>query len=261
MQRIIAIVLRHLYVWPRGIERFMWSVGWPLLELLIWGLTTSYLQKNMIFSVSLTTLILGAIIFWGITTRAQLEISISFLDEVWNKNILNIFTTPLTITEFLVATIILGMIKFTVSAGILTAVAYLGYKLNMLVFGWYLPLIVINLIIFAWSFGFFVTGLIIRFGRGIEEFAWSLIYFVQPFVCIFYPLSSLPSWAQFIGRLIPATYVFEELRRYTFTGEVLWENLMISFFLNAMYIFFSLVFLHVMFENARMSGRLTKLDG
>ncbi|MBI4991278.1 ABC transporter permease, partial [Candidatus Gottesmanbacteria bacterium] len=66
LNRIYAIVLRHLYVWPRGLERFMWSVGWPLLDLLIWGITTSYLQKNALLTPSIATIILGGIIFWGL---------------------------------------------------------------------------------------------------------------------------------------------------------------------------------------------------
>lgn len=260
-QRIYAIVLRHLYVWPRGIERFMWSVGWPLIELLIWGLTTRYLQDNMLMKFSFTTIILGAIIFWGITTRSQLEMTINFLEEVWNKNIINIFSTPLTIAEFLTATLILGIIKFLFTAGLLTLVAFVGYKLNLFTFGWYLPFFIVNLVIFGWSFGFFVIGLIINFGRTIEEFAWSAIVFLQPFMCVFYPVSSLPTWAQYIGKVFPPTYVFEEMRRFLLTGSVIWQNILLSFLLNIIYLILALLFLYAMFDRARETGRLTKLEG
>ncbi|MBI2611970.1 ABC transporter permease [Candidatus Gottesmanbacteria bacterium] len=260
-QRILAIVQRHIYVWPRGIERFMWSVGWPLVELLIWGLTTSYLQKNLELKFSFTTFILGAIIFWGITTRAQLEMSINFLEEIWTKNVINIFSTPLTIKEFLSAALILGIIKFFFTAGLLVIVAWVFYQLNIFDFGWVLPIFVLNLVFFGWIFGIFVMGLIIHFGRTIEEFAWSAIYFVQPFMCVFYPLSSLPSWAQYIGRIFPPTYIFEEMRNYLFNGQVVWQNLVLSFALNILYLFLALFFLYSMFEKARITGRLTKLEG
>lgn len=260
-QRIFAVVMRHLYVWPRGVERFMWSVGWPLVELLIWGLTTNYLSQNLQLKFSFTTFILGAIIFWGITTRSQLEMSINFLEEIWNKNIINIFSTPLTIKEFLSATVILGILKFIFTASLLTFVAFIGYKINMFSFGWYLPFFILNLVMFGWIFGFFVMGLIINFGRTIEEFAWSAIYFLQPFMCVFYPLSSLPKWMQILGIILPPTYVFEEMRRYLFSGNVLWTNLLISFFLNVIYLIGALIFLHSMFERARVTGRFTKLEG
>lgn len=260
ISRIYAVIMRHLYVWPRGVERFMWSVGWPLLELLIWGLTTAYLQSNSMVDISFTTLILGGIIIWGMTTRLQLETTINFLEELWNKNLLNMFTTPLTLTEYLVATIILGIIKMIFSASLLVTVAFFFYKFNILQFNWYLPLILINLMIFGWVFGFFVTGLLIRFGRNIEEFAWSLIYFLQPFVGVFYPLSSLPTWAQNIGHFIPLSYIFEEMRRYIFSGYMETDKLFYSLFLNIVYLILSLWFLNLMFEKAKESGRLTKLD-
>lgn len=252
--------MRHLYVWPRGIERFMWSVGWPLLELIIWGLTTSYLQKGSSLSLSFTTLILGAIIFWGVMNRLQLETTINFLEELWNKNIINIFTTPLRISEFLMATVILALIKFLFTAELLILVAYVGYAFNIFDFGWYLPVMMFNLMLFGWAFGFFVTGLVIHFGRSVEEFAWSGIFFLQPFMCVFYPLSSLPSWAQYIGKIFPPTYIFEEMRHYLFSGSVSWENLLISFTLNGIYLLISLLFLYGMFDKARETGRLTKLD-
>lgn len=259
-QRILAVIMRHLYVWPRGLERFMWSVGWPLLELLIWGLTTSYLEKNSMLGISLTTLILGGIIVWGMTTRLQLETTINILEELWNKNLLNMFTTPLSITEYLVATIILGIIKLIFSAILLTVVAFVFYQFNILQFSWYLPLIIINLMLFGWAFGFFVTGLIIRYGRNMEEFAWSLIYFLQPFVGVFYPLSSLPSWARFIGYAIPLSYVFEEMRRYIFYHYMIWENLLLGLLLNIIYLILTVWFIYLMYEKARDSGRLTKLE-
>lgn len=259
--RIYAIILRHLYVWPRGLERFMWSVGWPLLDLLIWGITTSYLQKNSLLTPSIATIILGGIIFWGMVSRVQLELSVTFLEELWNKNLINIFASPLSISEFIISSIILGVIKLMFSATILVGTALFFYNFNVFVFNWYLPLLLINLILFGWAFGFFVTGLLIRYGRNMEEFAWSMIYFFQPFVGVYYPLSALPSWAQFIGRLMPPTYIFEEMRRFMMSGTIKAENLLISFSLNIIYMTIALVYMKLMFEKARETGRLTKLEG
>lgn len=260
INRIYAIVMRHLYVWPRGLERFMWSVGWPLLDLLIWGITTSYLQKNNMMTPSVTTIILGGIIFWGMVSRVQLELSICFLDEIWNKNLINIFSTPISISEYIVSTIILGIIKFIISATLLILIAFVAYHYNILVFNWYLPLVLINLILFGWAFGFFVTGLIIRFGRNMEEFTWSCIYLLQPLVCVYYPLTSLPTWAQMISRILSPTYIFEEMRRFLNTGTIYGENILFAFLLNIIYMILALIFLSIMFENARVTGRLTKME-
>lgn len=262
IHRIYAIVIRHLYVWPRGLERFMWSVGWPMVSLFSWGLTAAYLQSISMSSISITTLILGGIIFWSITTRAQLETTVNFMDEVWNKNLINIFSSPLTIGEFLAATIILDIIKFVISTLILIVIAYLLYSLNIIGFGWYLPFFIINLLIFGWTVGFLIIGMMLRLGgRNIQELAWALLGFVAPFSCVYYPIASLPDWAQKIAVFLPTTYVFEEMRRFMFSHSVIWENLLLSLLLNLFYLMLSLIFVFTMFEKARELGSLTKLEG
>lgn len=259
--RIIAVIIRHLYIWPRSLERLMWAFGWPFFDLIIWGLVSSYLMKIASTSFSLVTFLLGGIIFWTIVWRTQNEISVNFLDESWNKNLINIFSTPLTPGEFLVAMIILGLIKLCVTLSGLMIGALILYQFNFLTsFGFFIPFLIANLLLFGWVFGFLINGLILRFGYSVAEFAWALIALVQPFSCVFYPLSFLPSWAQRIASLLPTTYVFEEMRRILFTGEVNWNNLFISFFLNIFYLILALWFFQLMFEKARVHGRLIKLN-
>ncbi len=261
IHRIYAIILRNLYIWPRGIERFMWSIGWPLLSIITWGLTATYLQQNSSFHFSIVALILGGIIFWTFTSRSQLEVTICFMEEYWNKNLINIFSTPLSMSEFLVAAVILDILKLIISTIFLTIFAQLLYSFNILMFGWYFPAFFISLVLFGWIFGYFVIALIIRFGVNAHELAWSLIAFLSPFMCIYYPLSALPIWAKTIGLLLPPTYIFEEMRRFMIYHTVIWQNLLVSFLLNIFYLVAVLLFLYFMFEKARETGRLTKLEG
>lgn len=109
-QRIIGIVMRHLYLWPRTLERLTGAFGWPIFDLIIWGMTTSYLMKNSLLSVSLVTIMLGGLIFWTITWRVQNDVSVNMLDDAWNKNLLNIFASPISQTEYVVALMILSLI-------------------------------------------------------------------------------------------------------------------------------------------------------
>lgn len=259
--RIFAIVMRHLYIWPRSLERLTWNFGWPFLDLVIWGLTMNYIQKTSQSTLSLINLMLGAIIFWTIVHRAQNEVSTNFLDEAWNRNLINIFSSPLTKYEFLIATVILNCIKLFFTLTSLTLGAYLFYKFNVISsFGLYIPFLLVNLLIVGWSIGFVVVGLILRFGFTVAELAWAIAIVIQPFSCVFYPLSALPSWAQKIALLLPSTYVFEEMRRINFNGQVIWSNLLISFGLNIVYLALSLWFFNLMFEKAREHGRLVKLN-
>ena len=258
--RIFAIVIRHLYIWPRSLERLMWTFGWPFLDLFVWGLASSYFQKQVSTSFSFIAFILGGIFFWTIIWRVQNEIGINLMDEVWNKNLINIFSTPLTWQEFLASAVTLAFIKLFITITSLTIAAYLFYQFNFFQFGLYIPFLVLNLLLFAWNVGFMVNGLILRFGYTVQEMIWGIALLVQPFSCVFYPLSSLPVWAQRIAKFFPSTYVFEEMRRILSTGRVNWESILISFALNMVYLFLVLRFFKVMYEGAREHGRLVKLN-
>lgn len=254
------MIIRHLYIWPRSLERLMWTFGWPFLDLMIWGLTSTYFQKTIETSFSFITFLLGGIIFWTIFWRLQSEINVNFLDEAWNKNLINIFATPLTWQEFLVAMLLLGFLKLLLTILSLTLAAWWLYHFNFLIFGFYIPFLLLDLFLFAWTVGFFVNGLILRFGYSVQELAWGIAFIVHPFSCVYWPLSFLPGWAQKIALFFPSSYVFEEMRRILFTGSVNWSNLLISFILNIIYLLLALKFFHWMYEGAREHGRLVKLN-
>lgn len=260
-RRIYAIVLRHLYIWPRSLERWQGSLGWPLLGLISWGMTMSFFQKNTTFGFSIVAFLLGGVIFWEFTSISQREISVNFLDEVWNKNLINIFSSPTTPTEFLVASVIVGLIKLLLTMTVMLGGAFVFYQFNVFpVYGIYLPFFIGNLLLFGITFGLIINGLILRFGYNIAELTWALLAWVSPFSCIYYPLSAIPGWAQTIAQILPSTYIFEEMRRMIISHTVIWNNLFISLGLNLAYLMFSMVFYKIMFEKAREKGKIVKLN-
>lgn len=259
--RILAIVIRHMYIWPRSLERWQGSLGWPLLGLISWGMTMSFFQKSASFGFSIVSFLLGGIIFWEFTSISQREISVNFLDEAWNKNLINIFSSPITSGEFLVANVIVGLVKLTVTMTVMILVALIFYKFNIFAaYNLYIPFFVGSLLFFGITFGFIINGLILRYGYNIEELTWALVAWVSPFSCIYYPLSAIPEWAQKIAVLLPSTYIFEEMRRMVITQQVVWTNLLISLGLNIFYLILSFIFYKRMFKNALIHGRLVKLN-
>ncbi|KKQ01446.1 MAG: hypothetical protein US11_C0008G0003 [Candidatus Roizmanbacteria bacterium GW2011_GWA2_36_23] len=261
IQRINAMIIRYMYVWFRSIERFMWSFGWPFLDLIIWGITSSYLQKQSITSFSIVTFILGGVIFWNILWRAQNEMSVNFLEEAWNHNLINIFSSPLKISEYLISAIILNLIKLIVTVTTLTVSAFVLYKFNFYTtFGWHIPFLLINLLLIGWSAGIFINALLLRYGWSLSELAWAIVFVLQPFSCVFYPREALPVWAQKISLILPSSYVFEEMRSILFSGNINWFNLYLSFGLNLVYLVLSIKFFYYMYDRARDLGKLVKLN-
>ncbi|MDP2649932.1 MAG: ABC transporter permease [bacterium] len=226
---------------------------WPAMDLFLWGLTGLYFVKtsnmpNILFVV------LSGLIFWIVLWRAQYEITTNLLSEFWDKNLVNIFASPLTIAEWIVTFMIFGLIKTLLSLIFSSIIAFLLYKLNIFHYGFYLIPFIISLILTGWAGGFVVAGIIIRFGANLQTLAWAGIYLMAPFSAIYYPVSILPSWAQGISKFVPSSYIFEGVREVLFTGKLSYDKLLISFGLNIIYLTIAIWFFVFMFNKSRKLG-------
>jgi ABC-2 type transport system permease protein len=98
--RIVALVTRHLYLYRRSLPRIMEIFYWPFLDLVIWGFITMYLAKYQPQVPGFVTFFLGALILWDMLFRSQQGITISFLEELWARNLMNLFASPLSPEHF-----------------------------------------------------------------------------------------------------------------------------------------------------------------
>src|SRR3989304_436781 len=163
--RIFAIVMRHLYLYKRSLSRLMEIFYWPLLDLLVWGFITLYLDQFKGTLPNFLAFFLGALILWDILYRSQQGISISFLEEVWSRNLLNLFISPLRPGEFLIATMLISVFKLLSAALVTVILAWLMYSFNIFLIGLALIPFVLNLILLGWAIGILTTTLILRYGQ------------------------------------------------------------------------------------------------
>lgn len=257
---VYGILLRNLFVWRKDLDRIVDSFWWPFLDLVFWGLTSTYLQQINPGVPEIVTLFLGGIIFWYMVIQAQRDINIPLLDEAWNRNLVNIFTTPLRLRDFLVATLLLGGIKLSITIITLAGISYLLYHFNIFMFGWYLIPSVVNMILTGWWLGFLINGLILRFGYRVQAFAWALTYVLYPFSGVLYPVSVLPWWGQSVAKIVPTSYVFETMRSVIRTGEFSLPQILMAFLLNGIFLCASILFLAHMYKDALKNARLVKLN-
>ncbi|MEO8638087.1 MAG: ABC transporter permease [Candidatus Taylorbacteria bacterium] len=258
--RINALLMRHLYLFQRSFPRIMDIFFWPVLELFVWGFLSMYLQKLNFTGVNIVTILLGAIIFWDLLNQAQKAVSVSFLEDVWDKNFLNIFVSPLRISEFLSATALIAIIKMAVISVVMGILAFFLYHFNIFQFGFYLIPFALNLLIFGFSLGLFTTAVILRYGTAAQILAFGFIILIQPFSAVFYPVSALPIYLQHVAYLLPSTYVFEGMRTVAATGVLPIRDLLLAFGANAVYLVVILWFFYRMFALVKVKGRLMKLD-
>jgi len=254
-----GIIVRHLFNWRRDLDRVVDAFWWASTDLVFWGLTSTYVM-SFTPDVDFMFIFIGGIIFWNLVQNSQREINIPLLDEAWNRNLINLFTTPISLLEFVIATVILGLLKLVMVLLLLTVLAWFLYNYNIFVNGIYLLPAVANLVMFGWSVGFFIDGLIFRYGYKIQSFAWAFIFVLYPFSAVLFPVDVLPGWARVISGFLPTSYIFENMRSILFTGQFNYLDLAIAFTLNMIYMILSITFLRRMFANALEHGRLVKLN-
>lgn len=252
--RIYAIVLRHFYNLKRNFDRITDVFYWPSLDILLWGLTGLYFISLSPDSAHHITAIIGSILLWVIPWRAQNEVSINVLAELWDKNLGNIFISPLKFSEWVAALMVLGITKGIISLAFTGILAYFLYGVNVLMYGWYLAVFVILLLMFGWSIGFTVASVILRFGSRIQTLGWTVPWAAAPLSAIYFPVSILPEWFQNVAKAFPSSYVFESSRQLVFEGTVSWNFLLISFVLNLLYLTFAIFLFWRSFQNTLKSG-------
>lgn len=243
LHRIYAIILRFMYLFRHSLDRLSDAFYWPTLDLLLWGITSSYFRSYLPQTSQIVLIILGGILLWIIVWRGQYEITVGILEDLWNRNLVNIFVSPLKFSEWIISLVTLGIIKAIMSFSFGLLVAFVLYKIKIFSYGLYLIPLSLLLIMTGWWMGFFIAGLILRYGTKIQALAWTAPWIISPFSAIYYPVSSLPEWAQTVALLIPTSYVFEGAREVIEKGTLDPNKLYISFLLNAIYIVLSLIFL------------------
>jgi ABC-2 type transport system permease protein len=256
--RILAVIQKSWLNSRRDIFRIFDIFWWPTFELFIWGLFSIYISKNTTGGINIVSLLLGGVILWTFFDRASRDISIALIDELWNHNFVNLFSTPLTIWEYMVGVTIVATIKLIISIIFMFILAKIFYGFEIISIGVYIIPAAIGLTVFGWTLSLIVQSMILRFGHTVEVFIWAVAVLAQPLSCVYYPLSALPEWARNIALLLPSTYIFENMRQNMMGKGINFNQLMISIGLNLLYFVLSLVYFYRSFINAKQNGTLIK---
>lgn len=253
--RVKALVLRYLYLlrssWPRIIE----IAYWPTMQMIIWGFVSQHFSSS---SPELTAggILISVVLVWDCLFRSHISYTLSFLEELWSRNLGNLFVAPLRPVELIAGLATISMMRTLI--GMLPAALLAIPFFDVSVFDMGLPLLgfFFNLVLTGWAISQLVTGILIRYGLGAESLTWVLPFLIAPFSCIYYPLSTLPEWMQSIAVFIPTTYVFEGMRNLLIEG-VFEESLMVKgFILNLFYLVIGLFVFFISFQAARKHGLL-----
>ena len=245
--RVGALVMRYTYLlrssWPRLLE----LIYWPAVQMMMWGFLQLYVSENSGFFAKAGGTFIGAVLLWDILFRGQLGFSISFLEEMWARNMGNLMMSPLRPGEFIAALMIMSVVRLAIGMVPVTILAMGFFGFNLYAFGFARAAFFMNLILTSWAVGIFVSGIVLRNGMGAESMAWTIMFLLLPLTCVYYPVVVLPGWLQAVAWLLPPTYVFEGMRAllidHVFRADLmLWAlALNVAYFVAAVIAFLALL--------------------
>ncbi|HZL29965.1 MAG TPA: ABC transporter permease [Pseudolabrys sp.] len=256
INRVAAMVRRYWYLlrssWPRVLD----LVYWPTVQMLMWGFLQLYVSQNGGPLVRTAGIFIGAVLLWDILFRGQLGFSISFLEEMWSRNLGNLMMSPLRPVEFIAALMIMSIVRLLIGMIPVTLLALAFFGFNFWSLGFPLVAFFCNLMLTSWAIGIFVAGLLLRNGMGAESMAWTIMFLFLPLTCVYYPVTVLPHWLQYVSWSLPPTYVFEGMRALLI-DHVFRADLMLEAFAFNIVLFAgaSIAFLKLL-QSARVQGSL-----
>ena len=260
LRRVWGLMYRHLALYRRSWPRVLELMYWPILQMVVWGFVTAYLAgvQNNVASVAAGVL-LGGVLLWEVAIRSQMGFAISFLEEIWSRNLGHVFVSPLRPHELVAA--LVGMSMVRMFAGVIPAatLAFLLYGFGVWRLGPVLVPFLAALMMMGWAVALGVTALILRHGAGAEPLAWSVLFGLTPFAAVFYPVSVLPGWLQPVALMVPAAHVFEGMRAALLQGSIAWGHLGAAFALDLVWLAaMGWLFLR-QFQSARVRGALLNI--
>ena len=256
LRRVAAMVLRYWYLLRSSFARLIELIYWPTVQMLMWGFLQTYLAGQTSLYAQAGGVLIGAVMLWDILFRGQLGFSISFLEEMWSRNLGNLMISPLRPAEFVAALMVMSIIRLAIGMVPVTLLAIWFFGFNLWALGLALVAFFANLMLTGWAVGVFVSGLVLRNGLGAETFAWSIMFLFLPLACVYYPVAVLPAWLQTIAWSLPPTYVFEGMRALLFDHTFRADLMIQALALNVVWFSLAVAAFLALLASARRNGTL-----
>jgi ABC-2 type transport system permease protein len=226
--RTAAILLRQFYLLRGSPARILPLFAWVAVDIVLWGFITRYLSLITSSGYHLVPALLGAVLLWDFLTRVMQGVTMAFFEDVWSRNFLNLFATPLSTSEYVGGLVLSSIATSAVGLAVMVAVAAGVFGFSFAAYSLLAVPFLLVLFLFGIGLGIAGSALVLRLGPAAEWFIWPIPALLSPFAAVFYPLATLPRWMQWVAHLVPPSYVFEGLRRVVARGPVSAAGLLLA---------------------------------
>ena len=256
--RTFAIVIRQFYLIRGSFSRFFPLFAWAAVDMLLWGFLTKYLNTVTSTGFNFVPMLLGAVLLWDFFIRIMQGVTMAFFEDVWSRNFLNIFATPLLVSEYVGGLVLSSIATSVVGLAVMLFIALTFFKLSFFIYGLMVLPFLLVLFLFGISLGIFGSALVLHFGPASEWFIWPIPALISPFAGVLYPISTLPHWMQLVSRILPPSYVFEGLRAIVLGRTASWPALILGGCLAILYIVLAYWFFTKIYRNALRTGLIAR---
>lgn len=258
-RRIWAMALRYLYLLRSSWIRVIELAYWPIMQMIMWGFMTKFLLESGAPVLRSAGMLIAAVLLWDVMFRSNIGVAISFLEEMWSRNLAQLFVSPLRPWEWAVALLFISLMRTLIGVAPAALLAIPLYQYSIFEMG--LPLVAFfaNLMIFGGAVGLAVSAMVLRYGLGAESLAWVGIFLVAPISGIYYPIDTLPAWLQPVAWALPSAHVFEGMRSVLADGVFRTDLFMAAVGLNIVYMAVCAAIFLAMFRVARIRGLLLQV--
>ena len=259
LTRIYGLFLRHFYLITRSFPRILDLIYWPSIQITLWGFISNFFADHSNYYNGTVGVILSCAILYDFLFRTSIGFNMLFLEEIWSRNFTNLFIAPMKISEIILSLVFTALIRALI--GLVPAILLTSplFGISLLDLGVPLIILFLSLYIFGITLGLFVSAGLLRFGPSFENIAWSTLFLLAPFGCIYYPVETLPEIFQTIAYALPLVYIFEETRNILINQFVDYENIIQALYFNALYLIIAVSVFYYSFDKARDKGTLINI--
>jgi ABC-2 type transport system permease protein len=258
LRRVAAVVLRHFYLIRGSTSRVFPLFIWVAIDIVLWGFITRYLSAVAGPAFRFIPALLGAVLLWDFLTRVMQGVTMAFFEDVWSRNFLNVFATPLTLSEYLGGLVLSSIATSAVGLAVMLVVAMAAFGLSFAVYGVLLSAFLGVLFLFGIALGITGAAVVLRLGPAAEWFIWPIPAVLSPFACVIYPLATLPAWMQAIARALPPAHVFEGMRAVLAHQAAPVGSLLVGGLLAALYVLLASWFFRSVYRYAVRTGLVAR---
>ncbi len=209
---VLAIVLRQAYLLRGSPARLLPLFAWVAIDVVLWGFITRWLDAVAATAIDFVPLLLGAVLMWDFFGRVMNGVTMAFFEDVWSRNFLNLFATPISIPQYVTGLVLSSVLTSAVALGVMWALAAAAFGLSLARYGLVVVPFLLVLFLFGIALGILGSAIVLRLGPAAEWLVWPIPAVLSPFAGVFYPLATLPPWMRAVSRLLPPSYVFEAMR-------------------------------------------------